>query len=293
MPVKYNDYMELRVLRYFLAVIQEENISRAAQFLGITQPTLSRQLHELEEELGTPLFVRGSRHISLTEQGALFSQRARQIVDLADKAQAEMIGQENGIAGTITIGLPDGGIGCSLAQTIVEFQKEQPLVRFKLLRLNHTDRVEQLELGLLDFMVTAAPADLDNTSIIPIMEQETILAVFPKENPLSRKLYVTAEDCKKYPLIYPEEGILRKRLHAFAPSCKPAITVTTIASGLSMTQAGGGLFFCPESAAPDILEYRPLEPPIHLEYSLAFKDRSRLSPAAGAFLRYLEQKNDF
>lgn len=292
MLFKYNKDMELRVLRYFLAVIQEENISRAAQALHITQPTLSRQLHELEEELGVPLFIRGSRRISLTEQGALFSQRARQIVELADKAQAEMAGEEDGLSGTIVIGLPAGCALASLSDAIVQFRENCPRVRFRLLDQTRAQRLENMELGLLDLAVFIAPVDLDGCPAIPFMQQESIYAAFQKDHPFGRKLYVTAEDLKHTSLIFPEDGLLKERLHAFAPSCKPDFTVNAISAGLALANAGAGIYFCPETAPTEQVESRPLEPPIHLEYSLVFKDRTRLSPAAGAFLRFLEQKND-
>ncbi|MDO4938152.1 MAG: LysR family transcriptional regulator, partial [Sutterellaceae bacterium] len=152
--------MELRTLRYFLAVAREASFTKAANVLHVTQPTLSRQLKELEEELDTDLFVRHSHSVSLTEDGVRLMKRAEEIVDIVQKTRAEFKTDKNDIAGDIYIGAGETPAVHTLARVIADIRKDYPKVRVHIFSGNGPDLVERLEKGLLDFALLIEPIDL-------------------------------------------------------------------------------------------------------------------------------------
>ncbi len=149
--------MELRVLRYFLAVAQEESISGAAEYLHLTQPTLSRQLMDLENELGKKLFIRGSRKVSLTEDGILLRKRASEIVELVEKTESEFWGTEEAIAGDIYIGGGESDAMRLIARAARALQLDCPNVHYHLFSGNANDVCERLDRGCLDFGILLEP----------------------------------------------------------------------------------------------------------------------------------------
>ena len=153
--------MELRVLQYFLAVAREQNISAAAQSLHLTQPTLSRQLKELEEELGKQLMVRGSRKITLTEDGMLLRKRAEEILELVDRTEKEVMQSDEAISGDIYIGTGETDGVRQLARAATRLQKHYPAIRFHIASGDAADVCERLDKGLLDFGVLLG--DIDKT----------------------------------------------------------------------------------------------------------------------------------
>ena len=142
--------MELRVLRYFLMVAREENITKAAQLLHVTQPTLSRQLQQLEQELGVTLFRRGKYNISLTEDGMLLKRRAQELVALSDRTMQELTNREQDISGEISIGCGETRNMTLLAEQMTAFRQKYPLVQFSLYSATADDIKERMEAGLLD-----------------------------------------------------------------------------------------------------------------------------------------------
>ena len=146
--------MELRVLKYFLVVAREENITRAASLLHVTQPTLSRQLMQLEEELGVKLFHRSKYRIILTDDGILLRRRAQEIVDLANKTEQEFQRQEE-LSGEISIGAGESNSMTALSQKMAAFRREHPLVRFSIYSATADDIKDRLEKGLLDLGLLA------------------------------------------------------------------------------------------------------------------------------------------
>lgn len=152
--------MELRVLRYFLAVAQEENITKAAALLHLTQPTLSRQLMQLEEELGTKLFRRSQYRVILTEDGMLLRRRAQELVELADKTEREFSRRDTELSGEIAIGCGESRSMTFLSQRICSFRKLHPQVQFRIYSAAADDVKERIENGLLDMGLLAEPVDI-------------------------------------------------------------------------------------------------------------------------------------
>ena len=165
--------MELRVLRYFLAVAREENITAAAEVLHITQPTLSKQLMDLEKELGKQLFIRGKRKITLTEEGMFLRRRAQEIVELADKTQSEFLSNEDIISGDIYIGGGETDAMRIVAKTAKELQKNYPGIRYHLYSGNAQDVTERLDKGLLDFGILIGSSNLNKYDYIRLPVTDT------------------------------------------------------------------------------------------------------------------------
>lgn len=193
--------MEIRVLNYFLAVVREGNITRAAEKLHITQPTLSRQLMQLEDELGSALFVRGKRKIILTEAGMILKRRAEEIVNLSLKTELEIGSQNDEINGEIAI-------ACGLMQAtqtmgifIKKFQKIYPQVQFHFRNGNSDFVIENIENGLVDIGIVLEPVELEKLNSIRLKEKEKWGLLVKKNSPLSKKDYILASDLKDIPLI--------------------------------------------------------------------------------------------
>ena len=221
--------MEIRVLRYFLMVAREENITKAANLLHLTQPTLSRQLMQLEEELGVTLFHRGKHNIILTEDGMLLRRRAEEIVSLADKTMDDFQHRQEQLAGTITIGSGELQSSRVLTQLITLFQKENPLVTFTIYSGNSDNIKERIERGLLDIGLLQEPVDISKYSFIrtPVQEQWGILV--RTDSPLAQKDCVTPEDLADVPLIMPARETVRNELFNWFGSYAESLRI--IASG--------------------------------------------------------------
>ena len=163
--------MELRVLKYFLTVAREENITRAAALLHLTQPTLSRQLMNLEEELGVKLFNRSRYRIILTEEGMLLRRRAQEIVALSDKTEQELSREKNELTGEIAIGCGETQSMTFLSRQICAFRAQYPLVRFRIYSANADDIKERMEKGLLDLGLLMEPVDMGRYEFVRMQEK--------------------------------------------------------------------------------------------------------------------------
>ena len=164
--------MEIRVLRYFLTVVREENITRAADILHITQPTLSRQLAELEEELGVPLFIRGKRKLALTDAGVLLRRRAEEIVELADKTEQEFSAPSPELTGLISIGSAVSSSARIWARLLDTFHARYPLVRYDLLFGNAEQIRERIDKGLIDIALLIEPTEIERYEYLRLREKE-------------------------------------------------------------------------------------------------------------------------
>ena len=153
--------MEIRVLRYFLAVAREESITKAAELLHLTQPTLSRQLAKLEEDFGVQLFLRGKKGITLTEEGLLLRRRAEEIVELADKTESELSAHEEMVAGEITIGSGELAAVQILPKIFQSFKEKYPQVIFDLYTGNADQIKQRLDNGLTDIGILLEPVEIE------------------------------------------------------------------------------------------------------------------------------------
>jgi DNA-binding transcriptional LysR family regulator len=286
--------MELRTLRYFLAAAEAGSITGAAKALHLTQPTLSRQLRELEGELGTPLFERGSHTIRLTPDGELLKRRAGELLDLADRTREELLGEREELSGTVVIGGCTFQSSAFLSGVIAAFRKIHPGVRFFLPGGNYDEEREKLDRGLADFGVFLAPVDIVRYETLALPGQEIWCALVKAGSSLSAKSVLTREDLRGVPLISPMRGRLRSRaakwlgareedLSFAAASDQQAFTAELVAAG-----AGAALDVDLGISYPGVVRI-PLDPPIVDTSVLCWKKGQPLSRAGAGFLRALQK----
>lgn len=218
--------MEIRVLRYFLMVAREENITKAANLLHLTQPTLSRQLMQLEEELGVTLFRRSKHRIILTEDGMLLRRRAEEIVSLAEKTRDDLRHKQDHLAGTIAVGSGELQSSRFLTQLIAAFQKENPLVSFRIYSGNSDNIKERIERGLLDIGLLQEPVDIAKYHFVrtPVQEQWGVLVRADAE--LAAKDRVSPADLAGLPLILPDRENVQNELLNWFGSLAEKLRIT-------------------------------------------------------------------
>jgi DNA-binding transcriptional LysR family regulator len=183
-------------------VVREENISKAADVLHITQPTLSRQMAQLEEELGVQLFIRGSKKITLTNEGMLLRRRAEEILDLVDKTSQEIHENED-ISGTITIGAGEIASVQTMVDLCAGFQEKYPNIKFELFAATADQVKERMERGLVDIGLLLEPIDMERFEFIRLDMKENWVVLMRPDAPLAKKKSVTKKDLAGLPLLLP------------------------------------------------------------------------------------------
>lgn len=289
--------MEIRLLRYFLFVAREESISKAAQALHITQPTLSRQMAQLEEEIGVPLFHRSTRGFGLTDEGILLRRRAEEILGLVEKTEKELAQNERTLSGTVSVGCGEVAAVERLAELFDGFSKAHPLVDFDVCTAD-ADRVrESLDRGLLDLGLLLEPANIEKYAFIRMPVEERWGVLMRVDDPLSEKEAVSAEDLKRLPLIMTRRPGVRSELAAWfggsAEQLHVRITSNMSTNAAVMVQQGLGYALIIEGsmpfADPEKICYRPLTPQLVGTTVLAWKWQQPLSPAVKAFIEHAQR----
>ncbi|WP_300273038.1 LysR family transcriptional regulator [uncultured Oscillibacter sp.] len=286
--------MEIRVLKYFLLVAREENITKAANLLHLTQPTLSRQLMQLEEELGVQLFRRSKHHIVLTEEGMLLRRRAEEIVALADKTRDDLQHREEQLSGTVAVGSGELQSTSFLTQLLTAFQEKNPLVSFAIYSGNSDNIKERIERGLLDVGLLQEPVDIAKYSFIrtPVREQWGVLVRDDSE--LAVKERVSPAELAAMPLILPErESIQHELFNRFGPYAE-GLHITATGNLLynlaSLARASGG---CVLTLNLDCnyegLHFIPLAPALESNTVLVWKKTQTFSAAAAAMIAFSEK----
>ena len=285
--------MELRTLKYFLTVAREENITRAAALLHLTQPTLSRQLMQLEGELGVKLFRRSQHHIVLTGAGMLLRRRAQEIVDLAERTAQELQPGEE-IAGKISIGSGDLRSMSFLAELMGAFQRTYPQVRYELYSGDSDGIKERIERGLLDLGLLLEPVEVSRYEILRLPVRERWGVFVREDSPLAARERVTPEDLVNVPLIFSaRERMQQEIVRWFGPWAEQ---IRLAASGnlpYNLTQLcrqGMGVFLSIEldQSCPGV-RFVPLSPALESGTVLAWKKTETFSPATDAFLLFAQK----
>ena len=287
--------MEIRLLRYFLAVAREENMTRAAEQLHVTQPTLSKTLKALEEELGKKLFTRHAFSIRLTDEGALLRSRAEDLVSLADKITQEFVTLDDIAGGDIYLGLAESYQIRTLARAIKAFRKQYPKLRYHITSGDTEQVTEKLDKGLLDFSVLAEMPDTAKYDYLVFPEADVWGLVFPADDPLAKKEAVTVDDLVGLPLFCSEQswqkdmprwcGDRMKDLHlegSFRLSYNGSMFAR---EGLGFLLTFDHLIDTSQGSA---LVFRPLLPRLENKLYLIWKKYQTLSPIAELFLNHLQ-----
>lgn len=286
--------MELRVLRYFLTVAQEENITRAAEALHMTQPTLSRQLSQLEEELGARLFERGARHITLTDAGLLLRRRAQELLALAGKTARELAAQGAPLAGEISLGCGVLESVRVLARLMGGFSALNPGVSFELFTGTADEIRERMDRGLTDVGLLLEPVSMDSYEFIRLGVRESWMAVMRPDDPLAAQESVTAADLARRELIMPLREAVKNELASWFgelyPSLRIRYTSNMSANAAILVREGYGVAVVITGSLPCLdsneLVLRPLSPALCSSSILAWKRGVPLSRAAESFIEY-------
>lgn len=283
--------MELRVLRYFLAVAREENISRAAEALHVTQPTLSRQLADLEDELGVTLFYRGNRRITLSDAGLLLRRRAEEVLSLVDKIVEEMHVNEGPIEGTVAIGSAEAAGVQVFPPLLREFSTKYPHVHYEMFTGNAETVTERIDKGLLDVGLLTEPVDVSRYEYVRLPMKDRWGVLMPTNAPLAEKETITPNDLHDVPMMIPRRPEVQKDLmrwfggddmRIFAVYNLITNARTLVADGLGYAF---GLDMSPQ-ADPTIC-FRPLEPELCSTSVLVWKKYQPVSEAVRRFIHEL------
>ena len=288
--------MELRVLQYFLAVAKEQNISAAAHSLHLTQPTLSRQLRELEEELGKQLMIRGSRKITLTEEGMLLRKRAEEILDLVGRTENEITQSNKTVSGDIYIGTGETDGVREIAKASFQLQSLHPGVVFHIVSGDAVDVCERLDKGLLDFGILLGDFDKSKYLYMELPMKDTWGVLMQRSSPLAEKAAVSPADLWDKPLILSRQIDNKSELYRWLRR-EPAQlhTVATyhlIYNASLMVDEGMGYAFTLDklvNTSGSGLCFRPLKPRLELGMYLVWKRSQRFSRAMELFLDQLQE----
>ena len=284
--------MELRVLRYFLAVAREENITKAAALLHVTQPTLSRQLMQLEDELGVQLFRRSQYRVILTEDGMLLRRRAQEIVELADKAERELQHHETELTGEVAIGCGESVAMTFLSEHIRAFRALHPQVQFRIYSAIADDVKERIEKGLLDMGLLTEPVDIGRYAFLRTPQKDRWGVLLPKDHPLAQQPAVTPDDLLGIPLLLSGRETIRSELASWFGDAyekiEIAATFNLVLNAANMVKNGIGAALCFDLGnLSDEVSFVPLSPTLETGTVLAWKKDQTDSPAAEQFLRFI------
>lgn len=290
--------MDIRVLQYFLAVAREESISKAAETLHMTQPPLSRQLKVLERELGKQLFIRGSKKITLTEDGMLLRKRAEELVDLMEKTKAELTSSNENINGEIYIGCGETESISFLAQAAKKLQKNHPLIRYHIYSGDAERVLEKLNKGLIDFGLLVNPADLSDYDYLRLPMKDVWGVLMRKDSPLADKREITAEDLWDKPLILSHQTSTNSEMSFWLKTdiskLNIAATYDLVYNAAQFAKNGLGYVIALDklvnTTGNSELCFRPLFPALQAELCIVWKKYQVLSRASNLFLQQLQQE---
>ncbi len=286
--------MEIRVLRYFLTVVREESITKAAEVLHITQPTLSRQLSQMEENIGVKLFHRGTRKITLTSEGMLLRRRAEEILQLVDNTEKELVEQEEQIEGKITIGCGELASVQVLSELIDAFSKKHPGVTYDIFTATADLVKEQMDKGLIDIGLLLEPVDIEKYEFIRLDIKEKWVVLMRPDDKLAKKESVSAKDLSELPVILPRRLNVQSELASwfgdYYGNLHVLFTSNLNTNGAVMVRNGLAYSVVIEGSVPfwdhTKITYRPLSPELMATCVLAWKRQQPFSLAATKFIEY-------
>ncbi|MBA4701369.1 MAG: LysR family transcriptional regulator [Ruminococcus sp.] len=290
--------MELRVLRYFLTVAREESITGAAKALNVTQPTLSKQLMELEDGLGKKLFIRGNRRITLTEEGMLLRKRAQEIMELVDKTESELGNTDEVISGDIYIGSGETDAMRIIARAVKSLQEEYPYIQYHLYSGNAADVTERLDKGLLDFGVLIGTTNIQKYEYMCLPGADTWGLLMRKDSPLADLESIRPENLWDIPLLCSRQALSGNELSGWlgenSEKLNIVATYNLIYNAALMVEEGIGYAFCLDKlvnvANSSGLCFKPFEPRLEAPLNIVWKKYQMFSKAAKKFLERLQEE---
>lgn len=290
--------MELRTLRYFLALTQEGTILGAARSLHITQPTLSRQLSDLEKEIGKKLFERGSKRVKLTEEGVRLREYAKSIVTLADKAMEELAQPERSVAGDVYVGCGESDAMRCVLCAMKRCRLDHPGIRFHLFSGTSADLLDRFNDGLLDFIVEFEAVERADCCSLRLPFADTWGVLMRKDSPLAALETVSPPDLVGVPVIGSRQGVKSGKMREWAgglyDKLDVVLTYNLVGNAALAVEEGMGVAICYDRlvriSGESSLRFRPLDPPLSSDVAVLWKRHRLLSSAAESFLECLREE---
>jgi DNA-binding transcriptional LysR family regulator len=284
--------MEIRLLRYFIAVANQQSISAAAKSLHISQPTLSRQLSDLEVELGTSLFIRGNRKITLTTEGMFLLTKAKEIVRLVEKTEANFNQPSEIISGEIYIGGGETEAMHFIAETLKDLLKDHPAIQFHLYSGNADDIMDKLDNGLLDFGIVIEPTDKKEYDYMHLPAKDVWGVLMRKDSPLAHKTSIQPADLIDKPLIISRQTTVDNELSGWFGQNVKDLNITgtynLLFNAARMVEKNLGYALCLDklinTSGDSKLCFKPLNPKLHAGLNIIWKKHQVFSIAASKFL---------
>lgn len=283
--------IETRHLYYFLAVAREQNITRAAEALHLTQPTLSKQLMDLERQLGKQLFIRGKRKITLTDEGAFLRNKAQEMLDLMEKTEAAFNEPDTAIGGDIYLGCGETAAMEHIADIFKEIQTEYPEINFHTYSADADSVLERLDKGLLDIGLLLGPIRQEKYDYINIHKKDTFGLLMTKDSPLAKQELISVEQIKDLPLIFAQQTFSgHQQLDWFGfdySSLNVVATYNLIYNATFMVEKGIGYALCLSNlvnTAGRNLTFRPIVPELSVDLYIVTKKYETFSPAVKLFI---------
>ena len=289
--------MELRELRYFLAVAQEKSITKAADYLYIAQPSLSKQMQNLEREIGKPLFVRGSRTITLTETGQLLKKRAEEMLELYEKTEAEIAAPPDEVRGEVRIGGGESFALQAVAKAAHAVQSDYPAVHFNFFSGDAADVIEKLDKGLIDFGILIDLADLSRYTTMRRPACDTWGVLMRKDDPLAQAEKITPAELRRVPLICSRQALRRESVSSWFGGNMDSLNIRAlynlIYNATLLVRAGMGCALTIDklinTSGDSDLCFRPLFPSLETHLDMAWKKHAVFSRPAQIFLEYMQR----
>lgn len=286
--------MELRVLNYFLAIAREENFTRAAEQLHVTQPTLSRQIADLEQELGVKLFIRSNHNIVLTEDGMILKRRAQEILSLADKTKRDFLYKGENLEGVISVGSGEFLSTRILTDCIAQFREKHPPVHFEIYSGNAGNIRDHIERGLLDVGLMSEPIDIRKYDFITMPVKEQWGALVSNDSPLAEKEFLRPQDLVDIPLISAVgefmESNVGKWLGEYAAQVNIIAKGNLLYNEAMLAQSNiGAVIGIRLNCRYDGLQFIPFSPALTNDTALAWKKEQIFSVTTTAFLDFAKK----
>lgn len=288
--------MEIRVLEYFLAVVREQSISGAAEVLHLSQPTLSRQLKDMEDELGKQLFIRGNRKIKLTDEGNILRRRAEEIVELVKKAEYEIIKNDETISGEISIGSGETYAINTVFDVARKLKEKYPNVRYNITSGDMVDIEEELDKGLYDFCVVVDHIDTSKYNYITLPMKDVWGLLMKKDDEMAKKEFITTEDLKDLPLILSRQSLNGGALVSWLKNNRYKLNIVAtynlLYNAALMVENGIGYALSLDkivnTTGSSELCFKPLYPKVEVEVSIIWKKNQNFTKLCEKFIEMLE-----
>jgi len=283
--------LETRLLKYFLAVAREQNITRAAETLHISQSTLSKQLTDLEDKLGVKLLIRGKRSVTLTDEGKYLRSRAQEVVDFLDQTEAELQKEDTVISGEIKIGCAQMTSMRPIIEVIAKFQEKYPDVKFRMFSGDAMRVMEKLHTGTFDIGILLSPPIEYEFNYVKLPMQESFGFIMHKDFPLAKKEVIRPGDLKNIPVIVPDQAHDGNARHEWFgnnfDSIRIISTYDLIGNAVYWAEQNLGCIFALDNLVPTEgtdLVFIPIAPAFNIDVYLATKKYQVFSSAAKLFL---------